>query len=128
MNPGYLYILQNKSFGNNLIKIGMTTREPDIRAGELSRASGIPEKFHISYACQVADCSLAEKEVHHILQSYRSNKKREFFVIAVEIAKRIIVDTCREINGCDLNSIQLKGDRKPILVELIPELIPTSRC
>ena len=31
-------------------------------------------------------------------------------------------------NGCDLNSIQLKGDRKPILVELIPELIPTSRC
>ena len=32
------------------------------------------------------------------------------------------------INGCDLNSIQLKGDRKPILVELIPELIPTSRC
>ena len=98
MNPGYLYILQNKSFGNNLIKIGMTTREPDIRAGELSRASGIPEKFHISYACQVADCSLAEKEVHHILQSYRSNKKREFFVIAVEIAKRIIVDTCREIN------------------------------
>ena len=30
--------------------------------------------------------------------------------------------------GCDLNSIQLKGDRNPILVELIPELIPTSRC
>ena len=31
-------------------------------------------------------------------------------------------------DGCDLNSIQLKGDRKAILVELIPELIPTSRC
>ena len=36
--------------------------------------------------------------------------------------------TDRISKGCDLNSIQLKGDRKPILVELIPELIPTSRC
>ena len=91
MNPGYIYILQNKSFGNNLIKIGKTTREPNIRAEELSGASGIPEKFHVSYACQVADCSLAEKEVHHILQSYRSNKKREFFVIVVEIAKKLLL-------------------------------------
>jgi hypothetical protein len=31
-------------------------------------------------------------------------------------------------NGCDLNLIQLKGERKTILVELIPELTPTSRC
>jgi transposase len=30
--------------------------------------------------------------------------------------------------GCDLNLIQLKGERKTILVELIPELTPTSRC
>ena len=29
--------------------------------------------------------------------------------------------------GCDLNLIKLKGDRKTILVELIPELTPTSR-
>ena len=98
MNPGCIYVLQNKSFGNNLIKIGKTTREPDTRAYELSGGSGIPEKFHVSYACKVADCSLAEKEIHHILRSYRSNKKREFFVISVEIAKKIIADICREIN------------------------------
>ena len=30
-------------------------------------------------------------------------------------------------DGCDLNLIKLKGDRKTILVELIPELTPTSR-
>ena len=30
--------------------------------------------------------------------------------------------------GCDLNIVQLLGsNRKPILIELIPELLPTSR-
>ena len=32
-----------------------------------------------------------------------------------------------QAQGCDLNLIKLKGDRKTILVELIPELTPTSR-
>ena len=38
------------------------------------------------------------------------------------------LENLETFGGCDLNSIQLKGDRKAILVELIPELIPTSRC
>jgi len=33
----------------------------------------------------------------------------------------------RDSVGCDLNLIKLKGDRKTTLVELIPELTPTSR-
>jgi hypothetical protein len=31
------------------------------------------------------------------------------------------------LKGCDLHLMQLKGDRKSILIELIPELTPTSR-
>jgi mRNA-degrading endonuclease toxin of MazEF toxin-antitoxin module len=38
-----------------------------------------------------------------------------------------IVVTNDGYNGCDLHLISLKGDRKTILVELIPELTPTSR-
>ena len=40
--------------------------------------------------------------------------------------RKIAVDQ-QTLEGCDLNSIQLKGDGKTILVELIPELIPASR-
>jgi tetratricopeptide (TPR) repeat protein len=33
-----------------------------------------------------------------------------------------------ELSGCDLNIIQLLGsNRKPILIEIVPELLPTSR-
>jgi hypothetical protein len=41
---------------------------------------------------------------------------------------RISADIAAKYGGCDLNLIQLKGERKTILVELIPELTPTSRC
>jgi T5orf172 domain len=98
MNPGYIYILQNNSLGNNHIKIGMTTREPDIRAQELSRATGVPEQFHITFACKVSDCKLAEKKVHKILNAYRSNAGREFFFIAIKIAKQVVTDICFDLN------------------------------
>ena len=45
-----------------------------------------------------------------------------------EIVELLDLNEVVTVEGCDLNSIQLKGDRKAILVELIPELIPTSRC
>lgn len=99
MNPGYIYALQNRSFGSNIIKIGMTTREPEVRAKEIYRgASGVPEPFEIAFACKVADCEVAEKKIHRRFNAYRSNKAREFFIIPVEIAKKVIISVCQEVN------------------------------
>lgn len=90
MNPGYVYALQNRSFGNNIIKIGMTTREPDVRAKEIySGASGVPEPFDIAFACKVANCELAENRIHRRFKAYRINNNREFFIITIEIAKKL---------------------------------------
>jgi T5orf172 domain len=101
MNPGYIYIFQNKSFDSNLVKIGRTSRKPDVRVKELYRgASGVPEPFHVTFACQVSDCILAEKEIHNILKTYRRNKSREFFFILVASAKALILDVCQNINKC----------------------------
>ncbi len=100
MNSGYVYILQNGSFGSHLIKIGMTAREPDVRAKEIYRgASGVPEPFDIVFACQVADCRAAEKKIHGRLRAYRSNKDREFFIIPVKVAERIVLNVCKAINN-----------------------------
>lgn len=102
MKEGYIYLLQNESFGHNVVKIGMTTREPNIRGKELF-TTGVPEPFTVALACKVADCSLAEKQIHETLNSYRVNHRREFFIVSIKVAKKVIYDICIKINKkCNL--------------------------
>lgn len=99
MELEYIYALQNKSFGVHHIKIGRTTRKPVLRAKELYRgASGVPEPFDVAFACEVTNCKEAEKKIHERLKAYRSNKDREFFIIPIEVARRVIFSVCRQIN------------------------------
>ncbi len=42
MAEGYIYILLNRAFQNDLHKIGMTTKTPEERARETSNATGVP--------------------------------------------------------------------------------------
>lgn len=77
---GHLYILINASMPG-LIKIGMTTRDVEERAHELSQSTGVPTPFIVAYEKYVHDCYTGEKIVHSILESegYRVKKNREFF-------------------------------------------------
>ncbi|MEH2448403.1 MAG: GIY-YIG nuclease family protein [Nostoc sp.] len=125
MNPGYIYALQNRSFGSNIIKIGMTTREPDVRAKEIYRgASGVPEPFEIAFACKVADCEVAEKKIHRRFNAYRINKTREFFIIPIEIAKKVIISVCQEVNKLVSSPLgtSLLSDEQKARVEIIAEI------
>ena len=98
MQAGYIYALKNKSFEDYVIKIGRTVREPDTRAREMySGASGVPEPFDIAFACRVSDCVEAEKRVHNKLQVYRRNRDREFFIIPIQVVRRVILDICQGI-------------------------------
>lgn len=100
MQSGYVYALANKSFKNNVIKIGETSRTPNIRAKEIyNGATGVPEAFDVVYACSVCDCKLAEQRMHELLDSYRVNQKREFFNIPMFVAKKFIKDICVQINA-----------------------------
>jgi len=93
----YIYALQNKSLGSHHIKIGMTKKTPTFRAKQLY-TSGVPEPFNIAFACKVMDCEAAEKRIHTRLKTYRTNKSREFFRIPIDIAKKVIIAVCQEIN------------------------------
>lgn len=90
MNSGYVYILVNPSFRDNLIKIGLTTRTPEERAKELSRNTGIPNEFVVAYKKHVFDCRVIEKLVHSYLEKYRSNERREFFNLPADLAISVI--------------------------------------
>lgn len=100
MAPGYIYILQNEAFGAYVVKIGLTTREPDVRAREIySGATGVPLPFEVAAAYSVGDCKLAEKRIHKRLFPYRLNTRREFFRASPSVAAAIVHETCAEINS-----------------------------
>jgi hypothetical protein len=89
---GYVYVFSNPSFGEDLYKIGKTTRSAHKRAKELSTQTGVPEGFKIEFARWVRDCHEAEVMIHGALNKYRGNK--EFFQLPLEKAVRIVQAIC----------------------------------
>jgi hypothetical protein len=85
MKSGYIYILSNPSFKDNLLKIGHTTRDVPTRAKKL-RTTGVPEPFTIVYAEDVDNPETIEKIIHENLANFRLSKQREFFEISIEKA------------------------------------------
>ena len=77
-NAGRIYIMRNGNLGDNVYKIGLTTKTTDERARQLSKTS-IPDKFYVMREWNVKDCYLAEKNIHELLDKYRVDKRREFF-------------------------------------------------
>lgn len=99
MSAGYIYVLQNKAFGANVIKIGLTKRNPDTRARELySGATGVPLPFDVAFAYSVVDCAVAEKSIHYNLRAFRLNNRREFFRMSVSVGASVAYRICREVN------------------------------
>ncbi len=84
---GYLYILSNASMPG-LYKIGCTSRSPEERRRELSKATGIPIDFEIEYEIYSTNMEAVEKEVHLKLASYRIGK--EFFKVQLQVAVEIL--------------------------------------
>jgi len=99
MDSSQLYILKNKSFRANVFKIGMTKNAPDARAKQISGVTGVPEPFDVLFACSVVDCRTAETKAHCRLAAFRINESREFFRIPAEIARKIVLDVCAEVNA-----------------------------
>ena len=99
MRPGYVYVLQNKAFGANVLKIGLTTRAPDIRAREIyAGATGVPLPFEVAVAFSVTDCVRAEKLIHARLKVYRLNHRREFFRLPIVVGTAVVHEVCAQVN------------------------------
>jgi hypothetical protein len=77
--PGEIYVLRNASHQIDMFKVGLTRRDSKIRAAELSRSTGTPDKFLVVQSWAVPDVIYAEKRIHALLDAYRTNDRREFF-------------------------------------------------
>ena len=91
---GYVYILINATMPG-LVKICHTARTPELRAAELSAATGVPGRITVAWAHPVRDHEAMEGLAHGRLARYRVNNNREFFSCTVAQERRIIEQEAR---------------------------------
>jgi hypothetical protein len=87
-SAGYVYILTNPALPG-LLKIGKTTRTPQLRAEELSKPTGVPMPFEVAYSLYGIDCHRVEKRVHQQLSTVRV-RGREFFELPLGEAIAVV--------------------------------------
>ncbi|MGY3745889.1 GIY-YIG nuclease family protein [Vagococcus salmoninarum] len=95
-SAGYVYIISNiGSFGQNVIKIGVTRRiDPLDRIAELSSAS-VPFKFDVHALIFSYEAYDLERQLHQKFEKQRINKinsRKEFFKISVEELERELLE------------------------------------
>ena len=93
---GFVYIMSNPAFPN-LLKIGMTTKDPaTFRVDELN-STGVPRPFKCEYYAFVDDHERLEKMVHTALRHDRENDQREFFAVGCAKAINVIRDQANSL-------------------------------
>lgn len=84
---GWVYIISNDAFDENVYKIGTTRRlDPYERINELGSAS-VPFKFNVHALMFAEDAFAVESELHRYFNDKRVNKinnKKEFFKVNLE--------------------------------------------
>lgn len=98
---GYVYVISNiGSFGDGIVKIGMTRRlEPLDRVRELGDAS-VPYRFDVHALIFSNDAPKLEATLHHRFSSKRVNKenrRKEFFRATAKEVSQVLVEM--GING-----------------------------
>lgn len=119
MSTGWIYILISPGLHKDLLKIGRTSKTPEDRARELSSATGVPAEYRVAYDVYVQDCIIAEKVIHQRLDSYRYVKNKEFFMLPLKQAIKIVEEIVSQV-----------GDAKDILVKkeyILPEVTEKSK-
>lgn len=89
---GWIYVLENKSL-SGLVKIGFSTKDPSLRATELS-TTGLPHPFELAFEALTENPRALEQLVHAKLKNEREAK--EFFRLTVHRAISVIEGTAKE--------------------------------
>ncbi len=117
MQKGFVYILTNPSYKDNIIKIGFTTNLKD-RLAQLDK-TGVPTPFDPYMTVQTAKYKELEKVIHHELDKltdFRTRENREFFEIdpvdAADLLKNLarLLDDAEIVEYGNLSSVAGKSE------------------
>ena len=86
----WVYILSNPTTPS-LLKIGYTKLDPDTRASQISRATGVALPYKVEWAFKCFNGEQLEGEVHRYLKEDRVNNNREFFEIDLTEVKKAVM-------------------------------------
>ncbi|WP_323115295.1 GIY-YIG nuclease family protein [Klebsiella variicola] len=106
---GWVYVLSNPCMPG-IYKVGMTTTSPEVRARELSSATGVPAPFKIEAAFYTHSPLESEKEVHEALSEWRVNDSREFFELSLGEIIHACSQSCEAQVGESVESIAVYND------------------
>lgn len=88
----YVYVLVNKSMPD-MVKIGMTVRDVEERAKEISGATGVPTPWVPIFSFKCFNSYKLEQEIHEHLDAVRVSGNREMFYMhsrdAIDIVKKL---------------------------------------
>lgn len=107
---GYVYILTNDAFKDDWVKIGMTSRKPDVRSAELDNTA-VPIPYDVYATLQTSMYKEAERFIHRMidrLTDLRIRPNREFFNISPEEAYGIFEDIAKLFPDADLKRWEKK--------------------
>lgn len=83
-----------------IVKVGMTTKLAEDRAGQLYDTS-VPLPFDVEFRALTSRPREVEKRAHEILEPFRVSPKREFFKVSPDVAIDAVRDTLLEVAGID---------------------------
>lgn len=109
---GYVYILTNKSFKDDWVKIGKSGRPVDIRSKELDNTA-VPLPFEIYATLKTSKYEQVEKLVHKTidrLTDLRIRQNREFFNIEPNQALDIFRDIATTLDDAEIKVYEQTKD------------------
>ncbi|MFD6467194.1 GIY-YIG nuclease family protein [Streptomyces goshikiensis] len=117
---GFVYVMQNAAM-QDLVKIGFTTKLPEERAHDLSKPTGVPLPFGVSFRALTMRWREVERMVHQQLADHRVSRK-EFFTVSVGEAVETVRECVLAVNGIGAweptsRHLVKRGDRVSLALE-----------
>ena len=106
-DPGFVYILTNPSFKDDIVKIGLTSGTVEKRMKEL-HTTGVPTPFEKYASIKTAKYEEVERFMHHSIsllsEGSRVNDNREFFRIGPEKALSFMIEISELLDDAEIST------------------------
>lgn len=118
--PGFVYILTNPSFKDDIVKIGLTSGTVEKRMKEL-QTTGVPTPFEKYASIKTSKYREVESFMHHSLsllsEGCRVNDNREFFRISPEKALSFMLEIAELLDDAEITTCteQARSDQAEIV-------------
>ena len=118
--PGYVYILTNPSFKDDIVKIGLTSGTVEKRMKEL-HTTGVPTPFEKYASIKTAKYEEVERFMHHCLsllsEGSRVNDNREFFNIGPEKALSFMLEIAELLDDAEVTTCNERARKDHVEID-----------